>query len=1303
MGYISSQYIRSNFFTISLPMQRKVLKCTKKIIFSAIFASCLFPTSIFPRMIVKAAAPPEPETIFTVLAAGERTSVLAPTTENNTTNHNGSEWYNSADQSMGFAPGGESVVLSSADVNETDDPYRLSWHLSYDYLEGGYRAGSNTDLNDSTDFSRFIYEADSEPSYYPSGPQIDVAESTLTGWTLCYQGYYGDDVLLTDLWTTCDGDYLLLAGAPDASNKIDVEYEGSSILNAPGGTQLSTPRVYETDVLDLYLYESDGYTLIDWSDFVVYVSTCTQSTCSTLINPLLDGTDWDSGTHAVDSYTIPSGADYRYLAIVPADDATYEGVEGSVVYIAVSHIPVERTISDCDELQAMQEYLSDNYTLTQDIDCYETETWNEGDGFDPIGGADYRFEGSFDGAGHTISGLYIDRESTEYVGLFGVVEEGSNVRNVGLIDVDVTGYEYVGALVGGLSGTVENSYSTGEVNGYSYAGGLVGQHIEPEGIGSSSLLLYSWNGQGYEYIHDVGRSMPRNVVGDDYTQLDGDELIPKEGEYSLKMNAEYNEISYYDEANLMTIDHAPGYSVVTTKIRAHEGELYTFNNTPSNPLQSCTDKYGNDCLSQLSVDDDQWSFKDNSNINYWEMNFGNLSGASKVKFIIEGAIDYTLEAAQSVKMVQVKDAGGNWVDAYTKSEISSLGGAPRKYVIDMTGKFISDNYDIRLGFDRTRMNYVAVDTSADIPYTVNEYHPTSANLHYYGFTSIDKEYFWDHDYYSVSDKTPELYADQIGFFTKYGEVSQLLQDTDNQYVITHFGDQIDLEFEYEPVPDGQERSFMFYNYVNYKHSKEGIIGRTVEPLPFKGMSVYPYSAPESYPMTPENVNYLNTWNTRYIDGSTGGGSTIIDSHSDADVDGYYYIGGLVGYNGYEKLITGSYATGDVYVYDEWYSESGGFVGVNEGEIEKSFSTGSVYSDEGSGRIGGFVGANDGDGTISQCYALGSVEGDFAIGGFSGGNGGYINNSFSRGDVNGYDESIGGFSGRNGGVIEDCYTTSEVYSEGDDTGAFVGHHGGYGPSEISISFWDEDVAGGWDACGNTDCEDYAEGRSTEDMKNIDTFTTELGEFAWDFETIWGISEDLNDGYPFFIWVDGDSDSVMNSVEQNGPNNGDANDDQLEDYEQSNVASFLNEVNNAYTALEVPEECTITSVTAESEGSQGSQDAGYDYPAGLVDFTIDCGTPGFTADVSLYFYGLTDTNITLRKYFDSTSAYTTISGVQLETLTIGGEQVVKATYQVVDGGDLDLDLTENAIIVDPVGGALLAIGAPSTGFAPKEQLD
>ncbi len=102
----------------------------------------------------------------------------------------------------------------------------------------------------------------------------------------------------------------------------------------------------------------------------------------------------------------------------------------------------------------------------------------------------YGFTGTFDGLGHTISNLTIDDATKDNVGLFGQTD-GATVKNVGLVNVDITAQNTVGSLVGfnNTSSTIENAYATGIVSGASWVGGLVGNNNNSSTIQNSYAIV----------------------------------------------------------------------------------------------------------------------------------------------------------------------------------------------------------------------------------------------------------------------------------------------------------------------------------------------------------------------------------------------------------------------------------------------------------------------------------------------------------------------------------------------------------------------------------------------------------------------------------------------------------------------------------------------------------------------------------------------------------------------------------------------------------------------------------------------
>lgn len=180
------------------------------------------------------------------------------------------------------------------------------------------------------------------------------------------------------------------------------------------------------------------------------------------------------------------------------------------------------------------------------------------------------------------------------------------------------------------------------------------------------------------------------------------------------------------------------------------------------------------------------------------------------------------------------------------------------------------------------------------------------------------------------------------------------------------------------------------------------------------------------------------------------------------------------------------------------------------------------------------------------------------------------------------------------------------------------------------------------------------------------------------------------------TDTDGDGADNTVENAGPNGGDANNDGTQDSTQDNVTSFVNQVTGKYAALEVSNTCTVINSTVAAESSNTAKDAGFDYPAGLMRFTLNCDTAGQSAQINQYFYEFTNSNYVARKYNSVNHSYQAISGAVLSQETIDSMTVTKVVYQVTDGGSLDEDGVANSTIIDPAGVAGVVVGAPNTGL-------
>ena len=194
--------------------------------------------------------------------------------------------------------------------------------------------------------------------------------------------------------------------------------------------------------------------------------TCTFTNGKTFVYKMKNATDWQAG------------GEYTYtVSLTAAKDPGYT-IEGNGSY----------TVTSADGLMHVADLVNGgktdiNITLDKNIDL-------TGKGWTPIGtNYDNSYKGTFDGGGHTITGLTFTTND-EYAGLFGWLNRAGTVKNVVMEGVQITCNQIYGGSIGGVVGsswgTIENCSVSGSVSGTVYVGGVVGVQIGGSITGCSS-------------------------------------------------------------------------------------------------------------------------------------------------------------------------------------------------------------------------------------------------------------------------------------------------------------------------------------------------------------------------------------------------------------------------------------------------------------------------------------------------------------------------------------------------------------------------------------------------------------------------------------------------------------------------------------------------------------------------------------------------------------------------------------------------------------------------------------------------
>jgi hypothetical protein len=260
-----------------------------------------------------------------------------------------------------------------------------------------------------------------------------------------------------------------------------------------------------------------------------------------------------------------------------------------------------------------------------------------------------------------------------------------------------------------------------------------------------------------------------------------------------------------------------------------------------------------------------------------DLDFGQVARQNQAALVLNGWVDWAdgstfLGSSQNGKglifpYLQVKDQQGHWKTVVEDMGIPS--GKPKTMVVDLTGKFLSASREVRIVTNLcVYWDEIFLTDDARTPQAkLSRLDATAADVHFRGFSEavIDPmrqqpEQFLYNKVHSVSNWNPTR-----GNYTRYGDVQTLVQQADDKMVIMGSGDELSLEFPANLAPPkaGWTRDFLLLVDGWAKDADANTAySESVLPLPFHGMSAYPYKTSEHFPADPDHAAYVKDFLTR---------------------------------------------------------------------------------------------------------------------------------------------------------------------------------------------------------------------------------------------------------------------------------------------------------------------------------------------------------------------------------------------------------------------------------------------------------
>jgi tetratricopeptide (TPR) repeat protein len=400
--------------------------------------------------------------------------------------------------------------------------------------------------------------------------------------------------------------------------------------------------------------------------------------------------------------------------------------------------------------------------------------------------------------------------------------------------------------------------------------------VTEQRLKASCPFLFAYNGKQMEFVKDAvpwgsAIGLRINTLGSaqiaatgEWYKIGRDQLVPHDGYYDLRITAELWEVYYYDYLALMAVDHPVGTEIfvderfvipplklgLTTVATPHE-IARAIDDTGEDVTETIRRLDGN-ALASFGRGQYQGITRDH----YLEVDLGDDAPRSGPLYLIAQGSIHDTESSVNVAITQgsrwrahglsleVPDGHGGWVTA--QDNLGFPAGRKKTILFNLTDVFrpgtarrVRIRTNLEIYWDAIHWAQGAPDTQLK-SITLN---PSVADLHYRGYSVMHMPGAArapEVPDYNQIEGTKQRWRDLIGYYTRYGDVHELVDKIDDRYVIVNSGDELSLRFpEQPPPPAGWVRDFVI---VGDGWIKDGdynsTFSKTVLPLPYHAKNEY---------------------------------------------------------------------------------------------------------------------------------------------------------------------------------------------------------------------------------------------------------------------------------------------------------------------------------------------------------------------------------------------------------------------------------------------------------------------------------
>ena len=417
---------------------------------------------------------------------------------------------------------------------------------------------------------------------------------------------------------------------------------------------------------------------------------------------------------------------------------------------------------------------------------------------------------------------------------------------------------------------------------------------EAQRLSGSCPMIWTWNGREFEFITDVlgvaplgasdGEGTYFPVDHDEFVLIPGRSLQPRNGKYEIRITEELAEVSYLDQLHLEVIDHPVGTEVFTNeKFKSPPYPVDRLFEVSQRVYPTSATMGRDNVLSLLMHHDQRYpaAFRRTPNgiaeQHTLELDFQGAAANGHATLFLNGWVDWPdgstfraasqeTQAGPTFPKLEMQDAAGQWNSV--NPDMGMPAGKPKTIAVDLQFPSRSRKLRITTSLAVYWDEIFLAETTTPANLQRHPIVPDVANLHYRGFSAakIDATRQQPDTYSYRLAATMPFWNPTPGFYTRFGDVLDLTRTIDDRMVIMGSGDELTLQFPASGLPDlkpGWTRDYLLkVDGWAKDHDANTAHGNNVAPLPFHGMSSYPYPNAEHFPTGETHQTYQREYNTR---------------------------------------------------------------------------------------------------------------------------------------------------------------------------------------------------------------------------------------------------------------------------------------------------------------------------------------------------------------------------------------------------------------------------------------------------------